>query len=536
MPLTDHLPTPLAAPIRATTVTYDEHRVEMPDGARLGTRVYRPGNAQRVPAVLIRTPYGMTGITGVPVVVQARWLAALGYAVVVQDVRGRFGSEGEFIPAIDERTDGARTVEWVRDQPWFAGGLMAWGISYVGATAWAASAGAPGQVDALALGATHSRLGLPDPRGILHVETSMRWIRSLHAMVSEELGGLERARILLDARRADQAFVAALRTLPVLELDRLFLGRSSPVWRAWADHPDPEDPYWAGADHSGHRDHAPPTVHSTGWWDLFVHHQIPDHDAQATVRPTGLVVGPWGHMDPRQQTTSMRLARRHADVHLRGADPGDGPPTRVWVSGAEGWWSPAAWPPPTTARTWYGAHGRLTDGASEPAAGATLVYDPTDPTPTLAGRTLTAEPGARRLDGRLARPDLLIFDSEPVERPTLLAGAPTVTVPVTADTGLADLSVVLAQVDPDARCVSICEGFTRIHDAGDVTTATVELHPVCHLFDRGTRLRLIVAGGSFPAHDRNLGHGVADPRQTTIAGPTRMVLPDGLRLSLPLAT
>ena len=157
--------------------------MEMPDGVRLATDVHRPRGGGPCPTVLVRTPYSRGGLLGIPLVAQARLLVRRGYAVVIQDVRGRFGSEGRFLPAVHEAVDGAATVAWIRDQPWADGSVGAMGSSYLGGTALAAAAGGlrageGAHVDALAVGICHAALGLPDARGVRQLETSMRWLTS----------------------------------------------------------------------------------------------------------------------------------------------------------------------------------------------------------------------------------------------------------------------------------------------------------------------------------------------------------------------
>ena len=121
-------------------------RVPMPDGVELVADRHHPRASDRFPTILVRTPYDRKNrVTGFLL----RVLAKRGYNVVVQDVRGRFDSGGEFAFLAGEDTDGRATMAWVSDQPWFDGSLGMWGLSYLGYVQWAAAPGAPAYLEAI---------------------------------------------------------------------------------------------------------------------------------------------------------------------------------------------------------------------------------------------------------------------------------------------------------------------------------------------------------------------------------------------------
>src|SRR4030042_3516027 len=108
--------------------------ITMRDGVRLAADLYLPEGDARVPCVLIRTPYRKEGSKK-----ECEWFAEKGIAVLCQDCRGKFSSEGEFYPFVNERQDGLETLRWIRKQPWSDGKIGGWGGSYVGYTQWAVS-------------------------------------------------------------------------------------------------------------------------------------------------------------------------------------------------------------------------------------------------------------------------------------------------------------------------------------------------------------------------------------------------------------
>ncbi|MBS0282385.1 MAG: CocE/NonD family hydrolase, partial [Proteobacteria bacterium] len=109
-------------------------RVRMHDGTTLATDIYRPDAPGKFPAILQRTPYNraMAMAPG-----DAKWFAERGYVVVLQDVRGKYDSDGAFYAFKNEADDGYDTDEWFGSQPWFDGNLGTMGGSYVGYTQWA---------------------------------------------------------------------------------------------------------------------------------------------------------------------------------------------------------------------------------------------------------------------------------------------------------------------------------------------------------------------------------------------------------------
>jgi uncharacterized protein len=107
--------------------------VPMRDGVQLATDIYHPAEKGRFPVLLVRLPYNKDMPQGD--IDTSRALQA-GYVVVIQDCRGRFASEGEFTPVVNEANDGADTVAWITEQPWSTGQVGTVGGSYLGFTQW----------------------------------------------------------------------------------------------------------------------------------------------------------------------------------------------------------------------------------------------------------------------------------------------------------------------------------------------------------------------------------------------------------------
>ena len=138
------------------------------------------------PVVLIRTPYGQNRFMEIGNGV----LAERGYACLVQDTRGRFGSDGEFVPVEHERGDGAATVEWIRAQPWCDGRVAVFGASYLGFTAWACcGATKPGALQCAIFAITQPRVhaAVYPPGGGFSLELLGLWVYLVLKILSQQV-------------------------------------------------------------------------------------------------------------------------------------------------------------------------------------------------------------------------------------------------------------------------------------------------------------------------------------------------------------
>jgi len=496
--------------------------IEMDDGVRLATWVWRPRGPLRTPAVLLRTPYGARAWQA-PIFLVARLLAEAGYAAVIQDVRGRYASEGTFTPFVHEAADGARTLAWIADRPWCDGRLGLVGFSYLAFAAWAAQARAPELVRAVAVG-----IGASDvhatfyPGGAFALETALRWAAGL----GEREGVPE--------WRLDLARAFAFR--PVREADRVAL-RERPWYRDWLDHPR-RDAWWQAFLPALRP--PPATLLVAGWHDFFLGPQLADHAALAAApapgaAPPRLVVGPWTHGRYRRRPWSPRrrwfghVAIREIlaflDRHLGDAGDGDAKPVRLWEMGGERWLECEAWPPPeaTSRRLYLRSAGRANtlrgDGRLDPeAAGGAeppdrFTYDPADPVPSCGGALLG--PGGvvdqREVE---ARDDVLCYTSAPLEGDLVLAGPVRAVLFAASGAPDTDFTAKLVAVAPDGGALNLCEGVVRARwrDGGaeprwlepDLPARLeVDCWATCARLPRGQRLRLEVSSSSFPRYDRN---------------------------------
>jgi uncharacterized protein len=486
--------------------------VPMRDGAVLRTDVYLPAPDGPHPTVLLRSPYGRGAQWGMTLVLP---YAARGYAVVLQSVRGTFGSGGEFTPVVNEEHDGQDTVAWLREQPWFDGRLATLGPSYMAYVQWALALDPPPELRAMVLHiGPHdlAQAGVID--GAFQLANLATW--------TELIAHQERVSAVRGSMRlmtAERRLAPHLRTLPLQGLPGKLGGTPVPWFEEWLEHPDLSDPYWD-------RYRATPAVHSStvpallvgGWQDWFVEQTLYQY---AVLRDrgvdVGLTVGPWHHLSlDSAVTTRESLAWLATHLPVEGAAPVAARPdrVRVYVTGAREWRGLADWPPAGTAdRTWYlRADGRLDeDPPTGPEAPTTFRYDPMDPTPSVGGRVLAR--GAGRRDNRRleARDDVRTFTTAPLPVPLDLLGGARVRLCLESDNPYADVFVRLCDVDKRGRSVNVTDRLVRLDPAegeqprvGErMVTAT--LPDTAHRFLAGHRIRLQVSGGAHPRYARNLG-------------------------------
>lgn len=252
--------------------------VPMDDGVELATDVYLPRTDGPFPTVLVRTPYSKrNGVQFTPAL--ARTFARHGYAVVVQDVRGRFASEGEWDPFAHEQADGLATLAWLRAQPWSNGDVGTFGLSYYGFTQWALAAAKPEGLKTMVPVIISSDLhGWFYRGGAFRPELATTWALS----VADAHGDRGPARS--DVEKAWAHW-------PAVEADDAVL-RDLPWYDTWVSSPDPGPPYtdWLPADLPADIDL--PVLLVGGWFDIFVADQVRDFQH---LRHGALLVGPWAH-------------------------------------------------------------------------------------------------------------------------------------------------------------------------------------------------------------------------------------------------
>jgi putative CocE/NonD family hydrolase len=335
-------------------------------------------------------------------------------------------------------------------------------------------------------------------------------------------------RTLLRNRAAMRRQAAAMASLPLAEAgDALTRGRA-PWFREWVSHRDLSEPFWSPMQLAAALERVRvPVLLQTGWQDLFLQQTLKQYERlHRRDVDVALTVGPWTHVGTALSggSTIIPEALEWLDEHLAATRSRTRrAPVRVFVTGVNKWWSRPDWPPSTTDRSLYPQPGGgLADQAAPAdAPPARFTYDPADPTPTVGGRLLSPAVGGYRDDGTLAdRMDVLTFTGPALGEPLDVFGSPVVQLSHSSDNPNADLFVRIGEVDAKGRPRNVSDGFVRLEPASANGVVRLELDAVAHRFAAGHRIRMLIAGGSFPRWERNLGTG-KDPATSTAMAPSR---------------
>ncbi|MEB3022286.1 CocE/NonD family hydrolase [Mycolicibacter sp. MYC098] len=511
--------------------TVRRERIPMRDGVTLIADHYQP-TGEVGGTLLVRCPYGR----GFPFsLVFGRMYAARGYRVILQSVRGTFGSGGVFEPMANEAADGADTVAWLRTQPWFTGSFGTIGLSYLGFTQWALLADPPPE-----LAASVITVGPHDLHqstwgvGSFALNDFLGWS---HLMAHQE----DRPRIRTGIHQlgAQRRVKRAAAGLPLGAAGRALLGKGSPWYESWVEHPEADDPFWNSLRHpEALKRSEVPVLLLGGWQDLFLDQTLAQYRA---LRDRGvevaMTIGPWTHTQMLtsglSRVTSESL--QWLDTHLRGA-PTPPRPGRVRIFRAgQGWEDHPDWAPASAANAWYlQPEGALGQTAPAPAAPpVSFRFDPDNPPPTVGGRLLSAAGGYRN-DSKLARrDDVLAFTSAALTRDLDVCGVPVVELEHSADNDDVDVFVRVSEVNRRGRSVNVTEGYRRLHrQSGPVR---IELDAIARRFAAGSRIRVLIGGGNHPRYAVNAGTGEAPISGTRVQPAMHTVRFGESRLLLPVA-
>jgi uncharacterized protein len=462
--------------------------VPMGDGTVLRAEVWRPDDDRPHPAILERTPYLKE--TGAPSpILDSRLATERGYAVVLQDVRGRGSSEGSFEPFVNEEADGADSVAWTAGQEWCDGNVAMAGMSYVGATQWLAAAAQPPALKAIAptLSSDAYGEGWSFRSGVLEHGFVTTWSAGDLAAPGEQwLDAPERAYEDLDG-----------------------LAGIAPWTRDWLVE-KADSHYWRSRSVAPRRAAVGvPVLYTGGWYDVFLAGTLSGFERSRHPFDR-LIVGPWGHDWQLSNLVGdanvgsagagfgwFSSALDFFDAVLAGREP-DLPRVRAYVLGARRWADLEAWPP----------SGATVTAPLDPAE---VVVRPEDPVPSLGGRGLLVQTpgggwGVRDQRRLLGRPDVAVAGRVEWPRPTTLAGPVRARLrTVAAGPGDAQWVLILCLEREDGSLHNLCEGVART-PAGEAEV-TVELGDVCVEVAPGQPVVALLAGSSFPRWPRPAGAG-----------------------------
>ena len=536
------------------------------DGTSLMTDLYRPGEGGPWPTLVSRLPYNKE--IGVLVLAANGFdlmrAVSAGYAVVVQDTRGRFASGGKFSPFVDEATDGADTVAWAAEQRWSTGDIGMAGGSYLGVTQWTAATQAPPALRAIAPAVTASQYydGWTYQGGAFQLGLNLWWTLSMLGA-----GDLQR-RITSGDNAAGQRLGELMATADAHE--EIFQRRPlaglpelvdvAGYYDEWLAHPDLDEFWRSTAPSEAYGQITVPALNIGGWFDVFLAGTIAnfkgmreDGGSKEARSRQRLVIGPWAHGNltgifrevnfgigagvfGAVDATGLQL--EWFDWLLKGAESTLDPdrPVRLFVMGSNEWRDEADWPlPGVEPERWY-LH---SDGRANTAAGdGTLtrskpgpdepedayLYDPRSPVPTTGGATylpglfVGTNAGPRDQHAVEARADVLCYTSEPLDEPLEVIGDLEVLLQISSSAPDTDFTAKLVDVWPDGRAMSVADGILRARyrhslaapqhlRSDEIHELHIDLGATAMVFAAGHRVRVEISSSNFPRFDANTNTG-----------------------------
>lgn len=564
----------LAAYVRSHFTKF-EYRIPMRDGARLFTSVYVPSDAspkKRYPFLMMRTPYSVApyGADRYPPVLMSPAFTKEGFIFVFQDVRGRNMSEGEFVnmrpqlaqkrarTEIDESSDTHDTITWLLAHVAHHNGKAGLkGISYPGFYA------AAGAIDSHpALKAVSPQAPIADwwrgddmhRHGAFNVQLSFTFFSRFGVPRPSPVAEEDRKPFPFGTPDAYEFYLR-----PLAELETTYLKGGIPFWKEIAAHPD-YDEFWQARNLLPHlRNIKAAMLIVGGWYDtedlygpLAIYRTIEEQNRG--IKNT-LVMGPWRHggwargesdhlgdADFGFATAEPFRAKELAFFvhHLKGGPDGaELPEAMVFEAGADRWRQFESWPPPDTreARLYLREDGRLIFDQVPAATGEAFdefVSDPARPVPYTQDPEQSWSASYAAEDQRFAsrRPDVLVYQTEPLAHDVTLAGPLAAELFVSTTGTDADWVVKLVDVRPgtmpgwteqDERANRPNLGAKQIlvrgepmrgryreggatpkpFKPGEVTPVLYPINDVFYTFKRGHRIMVQVQSSWFPFIDRN---------------------------------
>lgn len=539
-------------------IEHDLH-VPMRDGVMLSAELYRPARGRSFPTLLCRTIYDNQQER---YVAWAHEFAANGYAVVLQDCRGRYDSEGIWEPYLCEAEDGYDTHQWIGAQDWCDGGIGTFGISYVGFTQIL-----PAPYRSPYLKALVPTANQEDNFGHFYVDGVLQLQNAVN------LGWI--------GRRTNRTF-----SWPLVDRNALYqrLPLSTaldgvtemPTYQEFLQHPTFDDFWKSYSMKYWYEEVDTPSMFLTGWYDNLVHEQFKCFAgwtqrarSQETRRKTKIVCGPWPH-NPIGTSVGFgdvdfgadaewdipRLHLRWYDQRLRNIDNGiDAEPAlHIFVMGENVWRHEAEWPLARTEWTKYYLHsggransrfgdGLLTTTPPSDEPPDSFAYDPANPIPTLGGQSMFLENcGPMDRSGLQRRDDVLVYSTPPLDQDVEITGPINLVLHAATDCVDTDFTATLIDVHPDGKAINICEGIIRARYRDSMESPTllepgrhyayqVDLWETSNLFRAGHQIRVEISSSNFPRFARNLNTGGELATETEMRTANQTIFHDHLRPS-----
>ena len=494
--------------------------VPMQDGIRLATDIYKPLPDGKYPVIIARTPYGKRGKIH-PYKKMAELLASQGYVVIIQDVRGKFDSEGEFFPYANEAMDGDQTITWAGEAPWSNGKTALVGLSYLGSCAWlAAKYKNPYLCTIVPMFTSHDTYSMWIDKGFPFLKGPIWWLSKFTG---------KKINRYVTQRRLEKN----LWKLPVSELDVHVNKQRISYFREYLTHTSPDE-FWDNISLNKYvNDIDLPSLIIGGWYDPFIKgtcedflRMIQSPSSSSKNQQCELVIGPWAH-NPGQKFTGISFGAKAnvgvvLDETLKWCDrwlksnnqfDGNNKKVRYFVMGKNEWNESDEWPPgnaeykkyylSTSTHGVYRKNGLLSEAPSEKLHATHFIYDPKDPVLFRGSYLLHEEGWIAPIDQIeiLSRNDVLLYTTEPLNEILVIAGVVKLIVYVSSDAFDTDFCAKISDVHPDGKIYNLRPGFIRMRfrdslehpklmEPGTIYKIEIVFRPVAAAFLENHRIQL----------------------------------------------
>lgn len=536
----------LAATLESQVRQLFDVRIQMRDGVELSADIWMPSSEGKFPAILIRTPY-QKNRSDFDYPELWKYFASHGYVLLLQDVRGRGDSDGEYNFLFQEREDGYDTVEWIANQPWSNGRVGMMGLSYLGYVQWMAARELPPHLMCI----VPSAAGSPGGGG------------GAFSLSMLMLANILTGRLDLRANTSTLDWNSIFWHRPLITMDE-FMGRRMKLWKDFLQHP-PFDSYWSRIDltQEDFQKINIPALLVTGWFDGALAGTLSCWDGMVTNSPAKdkqyLLIGPWNHpqvffggklkmgelefsADSVIDNKAIHLA--FFDCYLKGSSSHfDFPRVKIYITGSNRWREFNQYPPAEIEYKRYYFHsggkansiagdGRLDGKMPQDESPDQYTYDPKNP--VSPGAVSPGDP----IDHRVVenRDDVLVYTSEALDKPLEVIGRVFVILHAASDASDTDFTANLLDVFPDGRAVKLGSkpvGVIRAryrngYEREELLTPNkpekykIDLSDMGHTFLTGHRIRIEISSSYFPgiSPNQNTGNPVATDTEWKIAHQT----------------
>ena len=534
--------------------------VPMRDGINLSADIWLPPSSRGSgpwPALLLRTIYDNQEARYIG---WAREFTNRGYAVIMQDCRGRGDSDGDWIPYVCELYDGYDTHQWIGEQDWCDGNLGTFGLSYPGFTQTLPATLRSKYLKAVApIASQQDNYGHHRVNGVIHHNVAFAFLNMLgRSMQYESLKHFDQDTFFFE--------------LPI-DTAMEKVSNTHPYYKGVMEH-EQYDEWWSSYSlRDKYPEMAIPSLFITGWFDSLSNENFKlfngwtkkakTEDARSK---TKLIIGPWSHQIAPWGRVPMGKNGEYADrtfgkqalsdviemhMHwydqrLKGIDTGvdEEAPIKLFVMGKNTWRDEYEWPLERTEWTkfYLSSAGNAVDGGgglhpeikTSDQTSDSFIYDPGDPVPSLGSQYQTYDfCGPHDRSHIQRRPDVLTFTTDVLTEDMEITGPISATIWASSDAKDTDFTATLTDLEPDGKAIALCEGIVRARFRngtenpqmmvpGEIYKFEIDMWNTSNSFIKGHRIRIEISSSNFPRYNRNLNSGnpIASDIDITLANQT----------------